>query len=91
MWKKKVDDSYNDDKLNKFLCVINSISNLSRNNSIVLHEGLKVTWKVSAISYGYDLVKNDISYIKTGILDFIEKKRRIKEKSKKIVKIIILF
>ena len=67
------------------MCIINSVSNLSKNNSIISHDGLKISWKISATIYAYELVKGDINDIKRGILEFIEKKKRNKEKSNKIV------
>ena len=63
---------------------MNSISNFSKNNSVVYHDGLKVSWKTSATQYAYELVKADINDVKRGILEFIEKKRRNKEKTLKI-------
>lgn len=69
---------------------MNCVSNLSKHNSIIYHDGLKITWKISAIQYAYELMKGDIMDIKRGILEFIEKKRRNKEKNSKIVTLFLL-
>ena len=71
--------------LNRNICAINSISNLSFYNSIVNHEGTKYDWKNNMISYIYNtLLKPDIDNIKNGIIEFIDKKKRALELSAKI-------
>jgi hypothetical protein len=89
-WKKKIDENFTEDKFSKLICIMNSVSNLSKNNSIVFHDGLKINWKISAIQYAYELIKGDINDIKRGILEFIEKKRRNREKTSKIVTFYLL-
>jgi golgin subfamily B member 1 len=86
IWKKKLDETFvtPGEKFNKFLCAVNSISNLSYFSSIIFHEGLKSTWKPSAVSYFYDLLKLEINNIKTGLLEFIQKNKREIEKREKI-------
>ena len=62
--------------LNRNICAINSISNLSFYNSIVNHEGTKYDWKNNMINYIYNtLLKPDIDNIKNGIIEFIDKKK----------------
>ena len=71
--------------LNRNICAINSISNLSLYNSIVNHEGTKYDWKNNMINYIYNtLLKPDIDNIKNGILEFIDKKKRDIELNSKI-------
>ena len=71
--------------LNRNICAINSISNLSIYNSIVNHEGAKYDWKPNMIGYVYNtLMKPDIDNIKKGIIEFIDKKKRVIEMNAKI-------
>ena len=71
--------------LNRNICAINSISNLSLYNSIVNHEGTKYDWKNNMINYIYNtLLKPDLDNIKNGILEFIDKKKRDIELNSKI-------
>ena len=92
LWKKKIDETFpseksgtsTEEKLNKFICLINTISNNSKFGSIVFHEGVKAPWKQSAVMFMYESVKPEISNIKTGIVEYIEKKKRDIEKTEKI-------
>lgn len=86
VWKKKLDDTFvtPGEKFNKYLCGVNSISNLSYFSSIIFHDGLKLSWKPSAVSYFYELLKTDITNIKTGLQEFIQKNKREVEKREKI-------
>ena len=67
-WKKKLEDTYDTNEkseankekekleeniLNRNICAINSISNLSIYNSIVNHEGTKLDWKANMVNYIY--------------------------------------
>ena len=71
--------------LNRNICAINSISNLSFYNSIVNHEGAKYDWKQNMVNYVYNtLMKPDIDNIKKGIIEFIDKKKRVIELNAKI-------
>ena len=71
--------------LNRNICTINSISNLSFYNSIVNHEGAKYDWKQNMVNYVYNtLMKPDIDNIKKGIIEFIDKKKRVIELNAKI-------
>ena len=99
-WKKKLEETFEiNDKnpnpnpnpkadniiLNRNICAINSISNLSIYNSIVNHEGVKYDWKPNMINYVYNtLMKPDIDIIKRGIIEFIDKKKRDIELNSKI-------
>ena len=79
--KNKIDEII----LNRNICAINSISNLSLYNSIVNHEGAKYDWKSNMINYIYNtLMKPDIDNIKNGIVEFIDKKKRALELNSKI-------
>ena len=79
--KAKIDEII----LNRNICAINSISNLSLYNSIVNHEGAKYDWKSNMINYIYNtLMKPDIDNIKNGIIEFIDKKKRALELNAKI-------
>ena len=84
VWKKKLDETFNaeEDKLKRNICMINSISNLSWFNSIVKHKGMELAWKQQAVTYCYDMLKEDIEAIKNGIVDFIQGKKREYEERK---------
>ena len=99
-WKKKLEDTFDTNEksegnkekdkleeniLNRNICAINSISNLSMYNSIVNHEGTKLDWKPNMVNYIYTtLLKPDIDNIKKGIIEFIDKKKRVIELNSKI-------
>lgn len=70
--------------MNKIICAINTVSNLSKYNSVIFHDGVKVSWKQAAVLYLYDMVRGDILNIKTGIMEYIDKKKRDIEKNEKI-------
>ena len=83
--KEKDKNKIAENILNRNICAINSISNLSFYNSIVNHEGTKYDWKNNMINYIYTtLFKPDIDNIKNGIIEFIDKKKRDLELSSKI-------
>ena len=83
--KEKDKNKIAENILNRNICAINSISNLSFYNSIVNHEGIKYDWKNNMINYIYTtLFKPDIDNIKNGIIEFIDKKKRDLELSSKI-------
>lgn len=84
VWKKKLDETFvnEDEKLNKNICMINSVANLSWYNSIVNHDSKKISWKSQAVQYCYDSMKEDITAIKNGITEFIEGKKNEYEMKK---------
>jgi hypothetical protein len=86
IWKKKIEETFisNSEKLNKFICIVNSVSNLSSFCSLVLHEGLKINWKVNATIYLFEQMKGDLQNIRTGLVDYIEKQKREVEKRERI-------
>ena len=94
-WKKKLEETFNiqnsdpsktnqNEVLNRNVCAINSMSNLSYYHSIVNHDGLKLDWKTNLVQYIYSLLKNDIENIKKGILERIDRKKRDIELNEKI-------
>jgi hypothetical protein len=84
-WKKKLDEVYSfEERSQKILSMIGSISVLPKYCSIVLHEGCKVPHKQAVFLYLYDFCKSDILQIKNGILEHIDWKKRDIEKNEKI-------
>ena len=94
-WKKKLEETFNvqnndpnktnqNEVLNRNVCAINTMSNLSYYHSIVNHDGLKFDWKSNLVQYVYNLLKPDIENIKKGILERIDRKKRDIELDNKI-------
>ena len=100
-WKKKLEETFNiqnknnednynnyinnDEILNRNICAMNSISNLSYYNSIVNHDGLKSDFKSNMVQYIYTtLLKPDIDNIIKGITEFIDQKKRDIELNNKV-------
>ena len=94
-WKKKLEETFNvqnndpsktnqNEVLNRNVCAINTMSNLSYYHSIVNHDGLKYDWKSNLVQYVYSLLKPDIENIKKGILERIDRKKRDIELNNKI-------
>ena len=97
-WKKKLDEAFvvsninPEEKLSKIISMLISVSNSSFYNKELIHEGLTNNStsgnsnfnKLSMTQYIVEYVKQDVSNIKRGLEELLERKKRNIEKEAKI-------
>jgi hypothetical protein len=80
-WKKKVEETFNQNKYHRTLCVIECLTTNDPMNCRVIQRSAKMmTVKTQAAKMSIDLVKTDIDLVKQALIQIHEKKKRDREK-----------
>ena len=86
-WKKKIEETFPNNRYHRSLSVIESLSTEQPNDSIPIEKKTKnVPWKKDALVQGIQLINPDIEIVKEAMIQIHEQKKKNKEQAETTMK-----